>query len=1070
MIALALLHCVAALAASHPRVQSAGHRVAPDSALVAQARSQPDTAREALRRTLALAAADSQSASHLDDAEQLAQAWRVAWSDSFPLREVARFGSWSVAQRSAKVAADSLRRAGNIALGKEGLAAALRAWRESIRRCAAIGDSAGVASGLGNIGAGFYQSDEPDSADLYLKRARAMAERLGDHRTEGNAIGNLAAVQADRNEPRRAAELYARAAEVRLLTGDSRGAAADHNNLGLMAESLGDLDRARGAFDEALASNRAAGRDEPAAVNLINLGNLASLQGNYPRAAARFHQALALLHVHGNRVDMAGALRALGLLELQRGDFGKALQRFSEALVVYRETGPLTDEIDVRRDIAIAHAAMGNLQGALIQLGRAEQLVSGDASAPQQSGDLALARADLAMRFNTYPEAEREYLRAGQFFQKAADGRGQAEAESGLGELLLLRKDYSGALTRIELALHSEETLGDPRAIALTRLLLGYLQVQRDDSGAARASLDAAIASLHTLGDVAGEAAALGTLGQLAAREDRPIAAESLFRRALARLGSAPAPAVAWELHAGLGDALRSRGERDESARELRAAVGEVERMSGTLPMEQRRAAFQADKWEVYAQLARVELARGDVSAAFAASERQRARELLDLLARGRVAPHSDAKVNDTLAVREQDLRRQIDVLTGELEKRQGSGSLRGPLATDASSGAVREALGQAQRQYAELLQQLREKSPEYSAAVTGEIAPVRKVMAQLGHDQALLEYLVGDSSSLVFVVTSDTVAAIQLSVARHELAKLVDFSRGVLLRPAAGSESELWRTPLRRLDQYLIEPIERSGLLNGKSELIIAPHAELHYLPFAALLGAQSASEYLVQRYQLTYVPSASVWLRLRERVRPTGSGVLALAPRVDALPGSGAEVAAIGKAFGSRARVLVGAQASKRALREAAPLESIIHFATYGVLNKDNPLFSFVELAPEGGGDGRLEVHEVFGLQLNARLVVLSACQTALGAGEQEDVPSGDDWVGLVQAFHSAGAANVMAALWPVDDRATADLMGEFYAALASGRSESRALAEAQRQMLRNKATAHPFYWAGFTMSGGQ
>jgi CHAT domain-containing protein len=339
--------------------------------------------------------------------------------------------------------------------------------------------------------------------------------------------------------------------------------------------------------------------------------------------------------------------------------------------------------------------------------------------------------------------------------------------------------------------------------------------------------------------------------------------------------------------------------------------------------------------------------------------------------------------------------------------------------------------------------------------------------MASLAPDQALLEYLVGDSSSYVFIVTRDTVAAVDLNVTQHELAKLVDFSRGVLGRPAPGATSDLWRAPLRRLDHYLIEPAEASGLLKGKQELIIAPQAELHYVPFAALLGTK---DFLVERYRVVSVPSASVWLRLRGRVVSNASGVLALAPRVDALPGSRAEVAAIGAIYGKRATVLAGAQASKRALERAAPQQGIIHFATYGVLNKDNPLFSFVELAPQNGGDGRLEVHEVFGLQLNARLVVLSACQTALGAGTQEDVPRGDDWVGLVQAFHTAGAANVMAALWPVDDRATADLMGDFYTSLASGHSEAESLALAQRKMLRNKDTAHPFYWAGFTMSGAQ
>ena len=127
-------------------------------------------------------------------------------------------------------------------------------------------------------------------------------------------------------------------------------------------------------------------------------------------------------------------------------------------------------------------------------------------------------------------------------------------------------------------------------------------------------------------------------------------------------------------------------------------------------------------------------------------------------------------------------------------------------------------------------------------------------------------------------------------------------------------------------------------------------------------------------------------------------------------------------------------------------------------------------MELAPNGSDDGRLEVHEVFALRLSARLLVLSACQTALGSGAVADVPPGEDWVGLVEGFLYAGAANVLATLWSVEDRATARLMSSFYRELASGRSESAALAEAQRAALKDPRTAHPFYWAGFVLSGGR
>jgi CHAT domain-containing protein len=1041
-----------------------------DSALIAQAHDRPDDLREALRRVLALAAGAPPPAEPLTAAARLARAYAVAWRDSFLLREVARFDSWSVAERRAKVAADSLRRAGNAALGSAGIDAAMRDWRESLRQCGLLHDSAGMGAALGNIAAGFYQAGDLDSAAAYFARARILAERVGDHRTEGNAVGALASVQADRGEPRRAAELYARAADIRVLTGDDRGAAADRNNLGLMAQTLGDLDGARRAFSEALASNRRAHRDEPAAVNLINLGNLASLEGDYPRAAARYREALALYRASGNRVKAAAALHDLGLLDLQRGDYGAALSTLTRALAVYEETGPLVESVSVRRDLAAAHAAMGNLQGALIQLGQAERLAATGRAGPEVLAQLALARADLAVQFNTFPDAERQYARAEQLSRQAADGRGQAEAERGLGLLLVVREDYPRAQARLALALRSEEVLGDRRSVALTRLLLGDAQARGGDTAGARGTLTRALAALGALGDSVSEAAALGTLGALDRQEGFPLVAESSYRRGLERLGAESAPTISWELHAGLADALRSQGARDEAARELRAAIRDIERVSGTLPLEERRAAFLADKWDVYAQLALVELERGRTDAAFEASERLRARQLLDVLARGRVAAAGLGPAIDALPAREQDLRRQISSLTRQLEGQASGGALRGPLPPEAPSGAVREALARAQEAYADLLLQVREARPEYAALVTGEIAPVRQVMKMLAPDEALLEYLVGDSASVVFVVTADTVAAIDLAVARHELATLVDFSRGVLTPPGRESAPGVWRAPLRRLYRYLIEPVEASGLLAGKRGLVIAPHAELHYAPFAALLGAPGPDEYLVQRYHLTYAPSASVWLRLHARPRSAGSGVLALAPRVETLPGSQGEVAAIGRLFGTRAQVLVGDRASKRALRDAAPAQAIIHLATYGVLNKDNPLFSFVELRPHGGDDGRLEVHEVFGLRLQARLVVLSACQTALGAGALADVPPGDDWVGLVQAFLFAGASNVLATLWPVEDRATADLMTQFYTALRAGRPEAEALAEAQRAMLRNSVTAHPFYWAGFTLSGGR
>jgi CHAT domain-containing protein len=576
---------------------------------------------------------------------------------------------------------------------------------------------------------------------------------------------------------------------------------------------------------------------------------------------------------------------------------------------------------------------------------------------------------------------------------------------------------------------------------------------------------------LRAAGAIPDEAQALVQLGDLEAEAGRTAAAESLYRHGLARLGERSVPEVAWQLHAGLGRSLRRQGALAAAARELQAGIGEIERVSGTLQLEDHRSAFQADKWDVYVDLALLEHQRGRSEAAFEASERLRSRQMLDLLARGRII---EPRTLGQLAVREQDLRRKIGELAvqaGASQPPEKTPALRDPTAAKEASGRATKELARLQEDYGKLLLEIRSADPSYASLVRGETVPARTVMGALGSDEALLEYLVGDSTTLVFIVTRESVAALDLKLSHDALAAQVDFARSTLASPKEEPARRAWRPPLRRLYRQLVGPVEASGLLAGKRRLLIAPHAELHYLPFSALVRAGPPEQLLIERYLIDYVPSASVWLRLRERMRPPPSGgILALAPRAQALPGSRAEVSAIRRIYGDRAETLVGSPATEAAFRARAPEREIIHLATYGVLNKHNPLFSYVEMGAGDEHDGRLEVHEVFGLDLEARLLVLSACQTGLAAGALGDVPPGDDWVGLVQGFLYAGAANVVATLWPVADVATARLMERFYRELSTGHSETEALALAQRASIRDPRLAHPFYWAGFTLVRGR
>jgi CHAT domain-containing protein len=1042
-----------------------------DSELVGAVRVRPVEVREALSGTLALAVhGDSLARSdELAAARRLAAAYATAWHDAFLTREVARFAAWPPARRADKVWADSVRRAGVIAYSRDGSAAALALWRRAVARATAIPDTAGVLSTLYNIGAVYSGEGALDSATQCLERSRALAAAIGDIRGEANALSELAGVREQRDDVSGARALYARALPMRERVGDWRGLAADYNNIAGLARAAGDFGEAEKQLETALALNRREGQPEAAATNLVNMAALASMRGDFAVAGTHYRSALATWRARERWMDVADGLRGLGDLEIRRGDYPAARAALREALTLYTHSGPLATALAVREALAGVRAAQGDLQGALDDLRSAQRAADSAHATPDVRAGVSLARADLAMQLNLLPEADRLYASAVALYRGSGNRAGEADALQGRGTLFLRQDNAGRAGQMFASALRTQLATGNQRAAALTLALIGDASLLRGDTAAARSQFADAAVQLVRLGDSVASAAAQGERAALEAAMRLPAAAESLFRDALRRAGDRIAPEVTWRLHAGLAAVRRDQRAPDDAAREMRAAIADIERASGSLSLAERRSAFLSDKWAVYVDLALLETARGNISAAFDVSERVRAREMLELLAQGRVAVPRDTAA--PIVAREQDLRRRIGELTRGIEgAAAGTSLIRGP--DVGGTGAVsREALVRAQADYTELLLELRERAPQHASLVARATATSRDVARRLGPDEAIIEYLLGDKQSVAFVMTRDTLAAIELAVSRATLARTIDFARGTLQPRGVSRLDSLWRAPLRQLHHDLIAPLEASGLLAHKTRLTVVPHAELHYVPFAALLTEGPHGRYLIERYQIAVTPSVSVWLALGTRpASAAGAGILALAPRPDALPASRQEVTAIARLAGTDARVLTGNAATEAAFMREAPGRRVIHLATYGVLNKQNPLFSFVELAPGGSEDGRLEAHEVFGLRLSADLVVLSACQTALASGAMTDVPAGDDWIGLARAFLSAGAARVMASLWPVQDRATATLMERFYQSYTQGVDAGSALASAQRALLAMPATASPYYWAGFELVGGR
>jgi CHAT domain-containing protein len=240
--------------------------------------------------------------------------------------------------------------------------------------------------------------------------------------------------------------------------------------------------------------------------------------------------------------------------------------------------------------------------------------------------------------------------------------------------------------------------------------------------------------------------------------------------------------------------------------------------------------------------------------------------------------------------------------------------------------------------------------------------------------------------------------------------------------------------------------------LLSDVSRVLVVPQGPLAGLPFAAL---HDGAEPLVCRHELALAPSVQVALhglrrrpRQAEQVRAFGS-----APQ---LPHVQTEALRVAERFAA-GRAFVGSAANLAALTREAPQADLLHLACHAQFRGDNPMFSALHLA-----DGALTAEAVERLQLRPCTVVLSACDTALSSPD-----AGDDRVGLVRAFLVAGAARVLASLWPVDDALTEAFMQHLHSGLAARQAPATALRSAQQALMREQP--HPCHWAAFTLHGG-
>jgi CHAT domain-containing protein/Tfp pilus assembly protein PilF len=791
------------------------------------------------------------------------------------------------------------------------------------------------------------------------------------------------------------------------------------------------------------------------ATSLVTIGKLISLSGEKQQALAFFLEAEPAVNESGEPGIQASLYNGLGFVEEALGDLQQALRYYLKALEVWQLAGSRNGETETLAQIGRLYQEMGESQLALTKLLKAKQLAI--------QLDSSLDKVWVSTHLGTVYHAlgrDKEALHA---YQEALDENQIAlpwlrmHALNGTGKIYHQRGDYKEAIAwytkALTLTINSYEPFGE------VSTLINIARAQRDSG-----NLDTALKTLNE---------GIQKIEMLRTKMSEPSYRASYF--ATTR--------DAYELTI---DILMRLSQRPQNHNFITKAfeISESARARSLLDI--------------------LEESKTDITPATNPALLEEKRSLLSRI----------TEKNRTLAQLYADASSRIQATVLEQELAE----------LNVRRKYVESLIRAANPRYALLTQPEPSKLPEIQQLLDAETMLLEY---SLGDDKSYLWIITADSITGFQLPSQVEIEKIARQVYESLIApnKIIkgetDRQRDARLVQA---EAKYPQAALR-LSQMILAPV---ALITGKKKLVIVADGALQYIPFAALpipqkpkINSETLIEsdfhLLLKEYEIINLPSASTLAAIRrelENRKPAAKAVAVIADPVFNKEDAKSRLSEIQQANRNPARVqtnrlqtaarqlevegnkvaidrlafsyeeamailsiapqgeslgLLNFQANKQTIMDSELNQyRFIHFATHGLLDSNHPELSklILSLVDKNGNlqDGLLQLHEIYNLKLPVELVVLSACQTALGKEIK-----GEGLVGLTRGFMYAGAARVVASLWNVNDAATADLMSHFYKYMLQEKQRpAEALRNAQLKMLQQKKWKSPYYWAAFTIQG--
>ena len=976
------------------------------------------------------------------------------------------------------------------------------------------------------------RADAVRSALAKFTEARQTWEQLADSRGQALALTRIGEVQARLGENQEALESFRRALSIAQSEADTEGQTTVLIDIGSVNYDLGDKQSATQYYEQALRLDQTKNNSADAARALAGMGLVDWSVGEYEKGLQHCQFSLTQANAAGDRPDQSSALVTIGLIYNSYGDNPKALENYAKALTIQRAIGDCQEIASTLLLTGLVYGSSSEHERALDYYDQA-LAVNRETGDRRGEGQTLNYVGQVYYTLNELQKALDYYEQSLPIRRAVGDRVGEAITLNNIGAVYRATGDSKRALEYYNLSLQLRVAVSDRSGESLTLSNIGSIYRSQGDYQKALEYYNRALDIQRTIGNRLVESSILSSMGAIYRiqgdyKKSLDSYTQSLkLKRAIDdQIGEAT---TLFEI----ARIQRTLGNASEASTQVEAAIDFVESMRAKVSRRDLRNSFFAANHNIYEfyidllmQSSR-EGSRDNAIAALLASERGRARTLVDTL----LEAGADIRqgMDPELVASERRLQRELNargdrltrLLIGKHTAEQEQSARQQLDLVLADYERVESQIRQGSPRYAALMQTNRMTLKEIQQGVLDSDSLLLEY--SLGEERSYVWAVTPtgvEGFQLPGRVAIETAARRVHSLLTEHQSHIKDETPERRTARLLQAEKE-FHNASAALSQMLLGPVA-SQL--GTKRLVVVADGALQYIPFAALpvpiehtaeaLGNSVTYRPLITEHEVVSLPSVSALAVLRQdlSIRTAAPKTVAVladpvytiedprikvsitksapeAPRRVAtrppevvrsanesgltnfrrLRFSREEAETIATLAAGRELTALDFEAS-RATATSAKLNEyrILHFAAHGLLNSNHPELSglVLSLVDQQGKsqDGFLRIHEIYNLKLNADLVVLSACQTALGKEIR-----GEGLVGLTRGFMYAGAARVIASLWNVEDRATAELMKRFYKSMLSDHmSPAAALRRAQLDLMKEKGWEAPYYWAAFTLQG--